>query len=589
MAQTPPNWYSDPQNPKYIRYWYGDRWSNEVYLKPEHVGPDGNKGPFQVPLTPAVREEQDQASDSLANPGRDMDNIRSSGSYVGRRRAAVDASDELPAAAEPASTPSNEVTQAISSSATSFVDKASGLNGQIQEPPAVVIPEGTSSALFGGKEIKRLQAAVTALQQENSALRQAFRSLNILSPEEIAEKRSALELSFQEQENAAKLRLMRSQEELNALELVIQEKRIELAQLMEQVAVGSDTLILQTVGFYNFNHPLETALEFKDALARITDKRKVAAKKGDAVTASTSWTVNNSQREGAKMVNQISKLMLRAYTNEFETLVRNMKPYKLEASIDRLNKSMATVEKLGTAMNIKISPAYHFLCIEELKLTADFLEMKEREKEREREEKERLREERQAQAEFERQKALKEKELRQKEEARRQLTILLAQLQDPVKKAEAEASLATIDEQLHEIESAIEDVEARAANIKAGFVYVISNVGSFGESMIKIGMTRRENPMDRVNELGDASVPFKFDVHMLHYSNDARDIEANLHRHFAAQRVNQINSRKEFFYATLREVEAALKELGLSGSITTFEEEAPAPEYRQSETIRRAS
>ncbi|MFD0043761.1 GIY-YIG nuclease family protein [Pseudarthrobacter scleromae] len=97
---------------------------------------------------------------------------------------------------------------------------------------------------------------------------------------------------------------------------------------------------------------------------------------------------------------------------------------------------------------------------------------------------------------------------------------------------------------------ALADVERREANIRAGYVYVISNIGAFGENMVKIGMTRRLEPMDRVNELGDASVPFRFDVHALFYSDDAVTTEAMLHRTFAEQRVNKVNLRREFFRVT---------------------------------------
>src|SRR4051794_40986 len=107
-----------------------------------------------------------------------------------------------------------------------------------------------------------------------------------------------------------------------------------------------------------------------------------------------------------------------------------------------------------------------------------------------------------------------------------------------------------MNEQLAEITDQIKSVDFRAANIRAGYVYVISNIGSFGEKMVKLGMTRRLEPMDRIRELSDASVPFNFDVHALFFSKDAVGIEAEMHRRLARVRVNTVNVRREFFYAT---------------------------------------
>src|SRR5690606_38239824 len=113
-----------------------------------------------------------------------------------------------------------------------------------------------------------------------------------------------------------------------------------------------------------------------------------------------------------------------------------------------------------------------------------------------------------------------------------------------------EDGIAELEAKLREIDSGLAGLAERAANTRAGHVYVISNIGAFGERMVKIGMTRRLEPMDRVRELGDASVPFRYDVHALFFSEDAVGLEAALHRRFADRRVNMVNPRREFFYAT---------------------------------------
>ena len=207
--------------------------------------------------------------------------------------------------------------------------------------------------------------------------------------------------------------------------------------------------------------------------------------------------------------------MLRAYNAEADNLVRALKPYKLQSACDRLNKVVATIEKLGKTVHIRITPEYHVVRLRELTLTADYLEKVAREKELEREEKARLREERKAQEEIERERSRLEKERQH----------YLNALDKLAESGDTDA-IERLRSELAEIDAAIEHVDYRAANIRAGYVYVISNIGAFGPDVVKIGMTRRLEPMDRVRELGDASVPFKFDVHALQFSKDAVGIES---------------------------------------------------------------
>jgi hypothetical protein len=141
---------------------------------------------------------------------------------------------------------------------------------------------------------------------------------------------------------------------------------------------------------------------------------------------------------------------------------------------------------------------------------------------------------------------------------------------------------SSLREQLGDVDKALADVDYRAANIRAGYVYVISNVGAFGERMIKIGMTRRLEPMEPVKEFSDASVPFNFDVHALFFSKDAVGIEAAMHAGLADRRVNRVNMRREFFYATPAEARDQL--LQLAGDLLQFEERPEAVEYHQSLT-----
>lgn len=349
----------------------------------------------------------------------------------------------------------------------------------------------------------------------------------------------------------------------------------ELAAASQQVVETRETAILQEVAVYDYRHPLDDAAAYKANLAILKDRIKAAVKDEQAVIGATSWTVNGSEAQGRKMVKDFSKLLLRAYNNEVDNLVRTMKPYKLDSSVVRLGKTRDTIARLGKTMTISVTDYYHQLRVYELELTADYLAMVAEEKERAREERERLREERKAMQEFKRE----EERLAKERDHRR--TVL----------ERLEASGANEDElssaraALEEVESALTGVLEREANIRAGYVYVISNVGSFGPEMVKVGMTRRLEPMDRVNELGGASVPFRFDVHALIFSDDAVGLEADLHEALADVRVNLVNRRREYFYTTPDRVQQLLIER--HGQMLEYTEEPEALEWHQSSTLRR--
>jgi hypothetical protein len=350
--------------------------------------------------------------------------------------------------------------------------------------------------------------------------------------------------------------------------------RQEHAELSAQVVETRETAILQEVGVYQYRHPLDDALAYKARLTGMQAKIKDAVKAGNAVRGATNWTVNGSAREGTKMVREFSKLMLRAYNNEADNAVRSMKPYTLESSVARLDKARQTITRLGGTMNIAITDPYHRLRVEELELTADYLAKIAEEKDRAREEKARLREEEIARREYEREQERLRKELAHYQSA----LAALRQQGDDDGASHAAAKLT-------EIQDALEGITRRAANIRAGHVYVISNVGAFGADVVKIGMTRRLDPLDRVRELGDASVPFRYDVHAMVFSDDAVGLENHLHHQLAARRVNLVNMRREFFRTRPAEVRDILTRL--DASIVTWVDEPEALEWRQTQQARR--
>jgi hypothetical protein len=358
---------------------------------------------------------------------------------------------------------------------------------------------------------------------------------------------------------------------------LVADRRTELAQLAAQLVATREEVILQEVGVYNYRHRLEDSAAYKARLDVIQRQIKEMSKRdGGAVVAATNWTVEGSAAKGRKMVSEFSKLLLRAYNGEADVLVNRLRPYKLDAAIDQLSKARATISRLGATMHIAITEAFHALRVEELRLTADFLAKREEEKEAERAERERLREEAKARKEFEAEKARL-----LKEQAHYRIAL------DRLRQTGTADEIANAEQTLADIDQAIHGVEEREANIRAGYVYVISNIGSFGPGVVKIGMTRRLDPLDRIRELGDASVPFRYDVHALVFSDDAVSLESGLHAAFAERRLNLVNLRREFFLATPVEVEAVLA--ATEGSLLEFVENPEADEWHQSVNARRTS
>ncbi|MFI2489582.1 DUF4041 domain-containing protein [Promicromonospora kroppenstedtii] len=437
--------------------------------------------------------------------------------------------------------------------------------------PPDVARESAKVPLFGARRVAR------ELGAEAEALRAELARVGALDAIQIEEERRSARQRFEDQERELEQGRAASLAKFSAEADALTKRRdalaAEVAGLTSQVANLEETLLLQEVGIYEYQHPLENADAYRARLDVLRVRIKEMAKKdGGAVTGAQGWTVNGSKAEGKRMVSQTSKLMLRAYNGEADALLRGMRPYRLDASLDRLNKSFSMIAKLGASMQISIDSEYHRLRVEELRLTADFLAKNADEKEREKEERARLREERKVEQQLQREKEKLEKERQHYENARAAL----------LSKGDVEGA-ARLAEQIEDVARKIEDVDYRAANHRAGYVYVISNLGAFGEHMIKIGMTRRLDPMDRVRELGDASVPFNFDVHSLFFANDAVGIEAEMHRRLGDRRVNRVNMRREFFYATPQEALEQLRDL--AGDVLQFEEIPEAIEFRQSQTL----
>lgn len=333
------------------------------------------------------------------------------------------------------------------------------------------------------------------------------------------------------------------------LENQIKTKRNNLIVLDEEIAI-------QEFGLYKPQYDFASALDYKEKLAELRDHQKDLIKSKRAVTGVINWKVDGNAARGRKMVADTQKLLLRAFNNECDTAISKVRYTNFDASLHRIRKSAEVISKLGTIMNISITKMYLDAKIKELRLAFEYRQKQQEEKEAAKAARAEQREQERLQREIEAEKHKIEKEqthyLTAYEKIKKQLEKDPTNQEYLQKKAEFENVLA-------DIEKSLSDIDYRQANIRAGYVYIISNIGAFGENVYKIGMTRRLNPQDRVDELGDASVPFKFDVHAMIFSDDAPALEAALHRAFEDKKLNMVNQRREFFNVTLDEIKEVVR------------------------------
>jgi hypothetical protein len=336
-------------------------------------------------------------------------------------------------------------------------------------------------------------------------------------------------------------------------------------------------------GLYKPHFAFQHSEEYKLELDGLRVKQRDLIRTGSAVICPNDWRVNDSKQQGQRMIKQYSKLLLRAFNAECDAAVANVSWNNIAKMEERVRKSHEAVNELGGVMQISITGAYLALKLNELRLSHEFEEKKHQEKEEQRRIREQIREEEREKQELERAREEAERSeseyqkllSKAREEALKATGAQLQKLTDEIGAFEAK-----LDEARKKKERAI----ARAQLTKSGFVYVISNIGSFGEGIFKIGMTRRLEPMDRVAELGDASVPFVFDLHAMLYSDDAPELESALHRHFSGRELNLVNHRKEFYREIrLEEIEKFVKDRGLSAQFIKVPE---AKEYRESVAVR---
>lgn len=357
----------------------------------------------------------------------------------------------------------------------------------------------------------------------------------------------------------------------------------KLNELSQKIDNANNAIEMQEYGLYEPKYDFATSLGYKEKLTEIRKNQKEMIRKKVAVDYREGWTVDGSKAKGTKMTNDSIKLVLRAFNNECEAAINKVKYSNYDSIQKRIERSYEQINKLTSVTQVSISYYYLNSKLEELALAYEYAKKKEQEKEELREQRQREREEKALQKEVAQKKKVIDKEINH-------FKNVIAELQEKLKSITDDNEATAINKQLSELEQKIgerdhekEELDYRTANASAGYVYIISNIGSFGKDVFKIGVTRRLDPTERISELSSASVPFKFDIHALIFSYDAYKLETELHNYFDNYKINKVNNHKEFYKIPIEKIKEKLaeyKELTID-----FEEMADAEEYRQTLAI----
>lgn len=437
----------------------------------------------------------------------------------------------------------------------------------------------TKSSIFKLFHIKDLKKEIVDLTKENQLLKE----------------KADIRLSIKQMQPEQLDNLIKDKnEELNKLDTIIIQKKDKiknhdkkiarltsrLKELNAKIIDVSDEIKYESYGLYKPKYNFANSSTYKGKLSEIRANQKLMIKNEVAAEIIHQMTLNDSVSQGKKLQKKNIKQLLRSFNGECEAAINKVTKSNFTTIEKRINRSFEQLNKLNEENSIRITAEYLDSKIDEARLALEYALKKEEEKEILREQRQREQEERQLQRELENERKKYEKDESHFQKAERLV-------EEKIKQTTNESELISLKNELQQLQAKLatiqekkEKLENRAANPTAGYVYIISNVGSFGKDIYKIGVTRRLDPMDRINELGSASVPFKFDVHALIFSDQAYQLEAELHNYFDKQRINKVNRRKEYFNITINEIKKVLKE---HKDLTfDFHEVPEASEYRDS-------
>lgn len=339
---------------------------------------------------------------------------------------------------------------------------------------------------------------------------------------------------------------------------------ITLKQLESDIEDLEDRRELHAYGICESRYNFESTILYKDKLTQIKNQLKQLVKDKKATNHNLDWVMADDKKKRNEFISNTIKLSLRTFNSECETILAKAKHNNLEACEKRIRKTFNELNALTALQEVSISQEYLELKIAELYLKYES-EVKKQE----------------------------EKLLKELESTKKKLEKEASRFKNTIKEIHSKLETASESEKvkllkkLEETEPKLKNAEhnyqeiiKREESNRAGYIYILSNIGSFGEDVYKIGMTRKLEPTESINGLNDESVPFNFDMHALIFSEDALTLKENLHKRFANNQLNKVNTTKDFFKVPLSEIEAFI-EVECDQDVT-FIKLADAEEYKKS-------
>lgn len=438
-------------------------------------------------------------------------------------------------------------------------------------------------------KIQQYKDTINKLQNENNRLQtQANLKLTVqqMTPIElndlIEKKQNEFDSkrrNYTNEENQLKKSLNQLANKKSDSQLEINRLQAQLDSLQKELDDTEDTVNMETYGLYKPRYNFANSLGYKNQLNDVRNNQKSMIKNLEAYEIFNPMLLDNSSSKGHSMQKKNGKQLVRSFNVECEAAINKITYSNIERIEKRINKSFEQLNKLNNSIGIALTFNYLNSKIDELHLAYEYAEKKQEEKEKLREQREREREDKRAQKQIEIAQKKLNKELDHYKKALNELTLKLNNLTGKDRE-DVQQNIKELQQNISQGEAEKKDLDYRQENATAGYVYIISNIGSFGPDVVKIGVTRRLDPQERIDELGSASVPFKFDVHAFIFSYDAYSLEAELHQRFSDKRVNKVNNRKEYFRVPISEIEKVLEQY--KDLTVDFNEKPEAIEYNQS-------
>lgn len=446
------------------------------------------------------------------------------------------------------------------------------------------------------KNYKSLQVQFEKLSAENQKLQNSAANSERRDKllELIRAERDSLKARCEEQEYDIKI--LNSQLQIEKVEKEIAQTQISLylsqekndckenaERSEEEMPILDDQENLRDYAFYEGVYDSFPSETIKEKLYEIRNEQKNMIQEKTAAYSVYQFNVDGSIVEGRKVTKAVIKQAIGAFNAECDLLISQVKFYNIERIKNRIVWSYNKINKENEATNVEISEGYLQLKLDEVSAVFEYTRKKKEEADYAKEQRAIAREEARVMKELEEERARIEKEQTHYENRLARLEEQLAAEESEPRKELIKETITAVKEEIVDLDKALKEVDYRQANQRAGYVYVISNVGSFGEGVYKIGMTRRLQPEDRVDELGGASVPFRFDTHAMIFSKDAPALETALHNEFRERRVNMVNGRKEFFRVPLDEIERVVNKY--HDKTVKFDYTPIAEQYRETQKL----